>query len=268
VNAPAEVAPWIERLARVGFVAKAVLYGTVGILAAQAALGHGGRTTDTNGALHELLSAPYGRAMLYVIAVGLLGYASWLAVRAIADPERKGTSLKGVALRVGYVVRSIAHGALALGALRLARGTGGSGGSGGGTRRAAGRMLELPAGELLLWLAAAGVVGYGLYQIYRAFAAKLGSHLSVASLPPGSARWIVAVSRFGIAARGVVFCLVGYFVIRAASEHDASEVGGLAESLRTVAAAGRWPFLAVALGLVAYGVYELVNARYRRIQVT
>jgi Domain of Unknown Function (DUF1206) len=87
-------------------------------------------------------------------------------------------------------------------------------------------------------------------------------------LPPGTARWIVAVSRFGIAARGIVFCLVGYFAIRAASEHDASEVGGLAESLRTVAAAGRWPFLAVALGLVAYGVYELVNARYRRIQVT
>jgi hypothetical protein len=266
VNAPAEVAPWIERLARVGFVAKAVLYGIVGMLAAQAALGWGGRTTDTSGALRELLGAPYGRAMLYAIALGLLGYTGWLVVRAIADPERRGTSFKGIALRVGYLFRGIFHGALALGALRLARGSGDAGG--GGARHAAGRVLDLPGGELLLWLAAAGIIGYGLYQLYRAFTAKLGRDLALSELPPGTAHRIVAVSRIGIAARGVVFCLVGYFAIRAASEHNPSEAGGLAESLRAVAALGRWPFLAVALGLIAYGVYELVNARYRRIQVT
>ena len=266
MNPPGEVAPWIERLARVGFVAKAVLYGTIGILAAQAALGQGGRTTDTSGALRELLGAPYGRVLLYVVALGLLGYAAWLLVRAIADPERRGNSLKGIALRVGYAFRGIFHGALAMGALRLARGTGGPGGP--GADRTAGRVLDLPGGELLLWLAAAGIIGYGLYQLYRAFAAKLGRDLSVGELPQGTARWIVAVSRFGIAARGVVFCLIGYFAVRAASEHDPSEAGGLADSLRAVAATGRWPFLAVALGLIAYGVYELVNARYRRIQVS
>ena len=78
---------------------------------------------------------------------------------------------------------------------------------------------------------------------------------------------MLGVSRFGIAARGVVFALIGFFLSRAALRHDPSEAGGVAQSLRTLAHTGRWPFVVVALGLIAYGVYELVNARYRNIRV-
>ncbi|MEA2725075.1 MAG: hypothetical protein QOH59_2846 [Gemmatimonadales bacterium] len=74
------------------------------------------------------------------------------------------------------------------------------------------------------------------------------------------------MSRFGIAARGVVFCLIGFFLARAASRHDAAQVGGIRESLGMIAYFGRWPLVVVALGLAAYGIYELVNARYRRIR--
>jgi hypothetical protein len=266
VNPPAEVAPWIERLARVGYAAKAVLYATIGILAAQAALGEGGRTTDTGGALRELLQAPYGRAMLVVVAVGLLGYSFWLFVRAATDAEHRGDGAKGIALRVGDVIRGLAHGALGLAALRLARGDGG-GGQGDGAREWAGRAMDAPFGEGLVWLAAAGVAGYGLYQLYRSWHAKLGRRLPLSELPAGTARWVVGVSRFGIAARGIVFCLIAYFLARAAAQHDPSQAGGLRESLGALAGVGRWPLAVVALGLVAYGVYELVNARYRRIQV-
>ncbi len=266
MNAPAEVAPWIERLARVGYAAKAVLYGTIGILAAQAAMGQGGRTTDTRGALRELLGAPYGRAMLAIVALGLFGYAVWLLVRAIADPEGKGTGLKGIGLRVGYALRGLLHGALALAALGLARGQGG--GDDDGTERWAARLMDLPFGGMLAWIAAAAIIGYGLYQLYRAFASKLSRQLALGTLPAGTADWVVNVSRFGIAARGVVFCLIGFFLAQAAANSDPSEAGGLEASLRAVADTGRWPFLLIALGLIAYGVYELVNARYRRINVS
>jgi hypothetical protein len=266
VNASAEVAPWVERLARVGYAAKAVLYGTVGILAAQAAFGKGGRTTDTRGALRELLQAPYGRIMLLVVAVGLLGYTAWLFVRAITDAERRGNGAKGIAMRIGDGVRGVAHGALALAAFRAARGDGGGGG-GDGAQEWSGRVMEAPFGDVLLWAIAAGIAGYGLYQLYRAWAAKLSKRLAIGELPAGTAKWVVAVSRFGIAARGVVFLLIGYFAARAAAQHDPGEAGGLGESLRALSDVGRWPLAVVALGLVAYGVYELVNARYRRIQV-
>jgi len=267
VNPPAEVAPWVERLARVGYVAKAVLYGTIGILAAQAAFGEGGRATDTRGALSALLEAPYGRVMLIVVAAGLLGYTAWLFVRAVTDAEQRGNGAKGIAMRVGDAVRGIGHGALALAAFRLARGDGGGGGGDDRAREWAGRVMDAPLGEVILWIVAAGIGGYGLYQIYRAFAAKLSRRLAIGELPAGTARWVIAVSRFGIGARGVVFCLIAWFAARAAASHDPSEVGGVRESLRAIAEMGRWPFAAVALGLIAYGVYELVNARYRRIQV-
>ncbi|HYC32419.1 MAG TPA: DUF1206 domain-containing protein [Gemmatimonadales bacterium] len=266
MSPPAEVAPWVERLARVGYVAKAVLYGTIGILAAQAAFGEGGGTTDTRGALRALLAAPYGRGMLAVVAIGLLGYTAWLLVRAVTDAEHRGREPKGIAMRVGDVVRGLAHGALALAALRLARGEG-DGGGGDGAREWAGRVMEAPLGEVLLWIAAVGIGGYGLYQVYRAFAAKLSRRLSLGELPPGTAGWIIAVSRFGIGARGVVFCFIAWFVARAAAEHDPAKAGGVRESLRALAEMGHWPLAAVGLGFVAYGVYELVNARYRRIQV-
>ncbi|MBA3258208.1 MAG: DUF1206 domain-containing protein [Gemmatimonadales bacterium] len=265
MNRPTDVAPWIERLARVGYAAKALLYATVGILAAQAALGRGGRTTDTRGALREVLGAPYGRAMLYVVAAGLFGYALWLVVRAVADPDGKGNGFKGIALRIGYLIRAVVHGALAVGAVKLARGDRAGGDE--GAERWATRLMELPLGELLVWAAAAGIVGYGLYQLYRAFSPKLSRHLALGELPAGTARWVMGVSRIGVAARGVVFCVIGYFFLQAAARHDPSEAGGVEASLRALSDIGRWPFLVVALGLVAYGVYELVNARYRRIRV-
>jgi hypothetical protein len=264
--APEEVAPWVERMARVGYAAKGVLYITVGILAAQAGLGRGGRTTDTHGALRVMYGATLGRFILLVIAGGLLGYAVWRLIESIMDPERRGRGPKGIALRLGSAFRGLVHAGLGMAALRLALGDL-SGSGGGHPRYWTARAFALPGGELVVWVAAAGVTGYGLYQLYRAYAPKLGRNLDLSQLSASTARWVVGVSRFGIGARGVIFCLIGFFLARAAMRHDAEQAGGVRESLRMLAGFGRWVFVAVTLGLVAYGVYELVNARYRRILV-
>ena len=128
--------------------------------------------------------------------------------------------------------------------------------------RTPGAPVILPDGSLLLrdW-------PDGVYQLYRSYAPKLGRQLDLSQLPDPARGWVVGMSRFGIAARGMVFCLIGFFLARAAALHDAGEVGGVRESLGALADIGRWPFVVVALGLVAYGLYELVNARYRRIKV-
>jgi hypothetical protein len=261
-----EIAPWVERLARLGYAAKALLYITIGILAAQAGLGRGGRTTDTRGALHVVHDATFGRVMLLIVAAGLLGYAVWRVVEAVIDPERRGTSAKAVALRASFAVRGLFYAGLGLTAFRLAAGSG-SGGSGQNAKHWTARAFRLPGGEALVWVAAAGFTAYGIYQLYRAYAPKLGRQLDLSSIRPQLRDWVVGVSRFGLAARGVVFLLIGFFLTRAAEWHDPGQAGGLRESLRTLASIGRWPFVVVALGLVAYGVYELVNARYRKIRV-
>jgi hypothetical protein len=265
-DAAREVAPWIVVLARVGFLAKAVLYATVGILAAQAALSTGGRTTDLGGALREVVRAPMGEAMLLVIAAGLAAYALWRVVDAIFDGEGKGGDAKGIVRRLGSALRGLAHAGLALAAFRLGTGSGDGGGKDSDSYVA--QAMDLPGGAWLVWLAAAAALGYCGYQLYRAYASKLGRQLNLSAVPAGIARSVIAISRTGIAARGIVFGLIGVLLARSASQHDPEEAGGFRESLDMVAGMGRWPLVAIALGLVAYAVYELLNARYRRIRVT
>ncbi|MDQ3368350.1 MAG: DUF1206 domain-containing protein [Myxococcota bacterium] len=263
-----DVAPWIERLARVGFAAKGVLYLTVGALATSAALGSGGRTgADSRGAMNRLIEAPFGRPLLGIIAIGLLGYAVWRIVQAIKDPEHRGTDAKGIAMRIGFFVRGLIHLGLAGTAASLAlwqRG-GGSGGGGDRAREGTAEALKLPGGVYLLYAIAAAFAGYGVYQLYKAAKSKLGKQLELGRLAHGTRRVVIGVSRFGIAARGIVFGTVGVLLYRAASQSSAKEAGGMGDSMRELASLGKWPFLVIALGLGAYGIYELINARYRRI---
>lgn len=264
-QAARDVAPWIVHLARVGYTAKAVLYATIGVLAAQAALGKGGRTTDVGGALREVVHAPVGEILLLVIAAGLAGYAVWRVVDAITDAEGRGGDAKGIVRRAASAARGLAHAGLAVAAFHLATGSKGNGGQ--SSERLTAQAFEIPGGVWLVWLGAAAVVGYGGYQLYRAYAAKLGSQLDLSALPAGTHRWVIPTCRTGIAARGIVFALIGVLLARAARHHDAEQAGGVRESLEMLAGMGRWPLGLIALGLVAYAVYELLNARYRRIRV-
>ena len=262
----ADVAPWVERLARVGYTAKGVLYVTVGAVAAQAAFESERRTIDADGALRLVHGLTFGHIMLLVTAAGLMGYALWRVVEAVVDPDRRGNGPKGLALRAGSAVRGVFHGSLGIGALRIAYGDG-TGAGNNGAREWTASAFGIPGGTLLVWSAALGMIGYGGYQLYRAYAPKLGRQLDLSPLPRQTRSWIVGISRFGIAARGVVFCLIGFFLVRAAAMHDAGQAGGLRESLAMLARLGRWPFVVAAVGLIAYGAYELVNARYRRIRM-
>lgn len=264
-EAAREASPWIVFLARMGYLAKAILYATVGILAAQAALGRGGRTTDLGGALRETARAPLGDVLLVVVAAGLIGYALWRLVDAVKDTEGKGGGAKGIARRIGSGFRGLMHGALGIAALKLATRSGGGGEQDPDELTA--RAMELPGGEWLIWLSAIFVLGYAAWQLYRGYAAKLGRQLDLGDLSGGMRSWIIGLCRAGIAARGVVFGLIGVLLVRTATRRNPEEAGGLRESLDMLAGMGRWPLVVVSLGLVAYALYELLNARYRRIRM-
>jgi hypothetical protein len=263
---PNDLAPWIEPMARVGYTAKGILYITIGYLAAKAGLGQGGSVTDTGGAMRQVKHASLGQPLLLILAAGLLGYAAWRLVEAITDPERRGTDLKGILMRAGFAGRGLFHAALGVTAFRLALGRGGAA-SGSQAPHWTARAFQIPGGDVLVGVAALWVGGYGLYQFYRAWSPKMRRHLQLAELSPRAQRWVLGVSRFGVAARGVVFCLIGFFLARATLRHDPSQAGGVRESLRTLQQTGRWAFVVVALGLIAYGVYQLVHARYRNIRL-
>lgn len=268
-SATREAAPWIEVFARIGFVAKGVLYMTISALAASAALGMGGQADpDSTHAMRKLFEAPFGRVLVAIVALGLVGYGVWRIIDGIADPERRGHGAKGIAVRASSIASGLIHLGLAFAAGMLALYRESSGGGGGRVREWVGKALAVPGGVYVLWGVAAGLLVYGLYQLDCAVRAKLAKELRLGQVSAGARRAIIGISRFGIAARGIVFGTIALLLYRAARDHDPRQAGGLGDSLRQLFfELGRGPYLAIALGLGAYGMYELINAKYRRIQV-
>ncbi|HYW07733.1 MAG TPA: DUF1206 domain-containing protein [Longimicrobium sp.] len=265
-GAARDAAPWVERLARAGYAAKGIVYVVVGGIAAQAALGRRSDVQDSRGAFSEIIRHPGGKFLLGIIAVGLVGYAVWRFVQAALDPEGKGDA-KSYAKRVGYAGSGIIHAGLALSAARVALGSSGGGG-GAGAQSYTARLMDAPGGRFLVAAVALGLAAYGIYQLFKAYRTKLGKRLDLSSVSAGTREWIVRAGRAGLAARGVIFTIVGFFLIRAALQRDPGEARGLEGALEAVRAQSYGPLLLglMALGLIGYGVLEMVNARYRRIQ--
>jgi len=265
---PHEAAPWIERMARVGFVAKALLYMTMGSLAALAALGEGGKAaTDQRGALLSILRAPMGTVLIVVVALGLAGYAMWRVIEGITDPERHGRSAKGIALRVRSVVTGLIHGGLAISAGKLVVGLRADGGGSREAQHWTAKALAETGGQLVVMFVAGAFIGYGIYQLYCAAVSKLDKKLALGSLGSTARRVVIGISRIGIASRGIVLGMVGVLLFRAAYDGNPKKAGGVARSLGELFELGTGPFVGIAVGLVAYGGYQLLNARYRRIHV-
>lgn len=262
-----QASPWIERLARLGYLTKGIIYIIVGALAAQAAFGAGGQTTDSSGALHTILAQPFGQFLLWVVAVGLVGYALWCFLQALIDTEHQGADAKGIAARLGYAGGGIAYSGLAYTAFRILMGLGAGGGD---TREDwTAQVLAQPFGQWLVGLAGAVGMGAGIYQIYKGVKAKFRAKLALGEMSREQATWATRAGQFGYAAHGIVLGMLGLFLIRAAYETDPSEAGGLGQALQALSQQpfGPWLLGSVALGLIAYGLFMGIMSRYRRIQV-
>jgi hypothetical protein len=261
--------PWTERLARLGYLAKGVVYAVVGVLALQVAFGTGGKMTDTQGALATLAQEPWGKALLAVVAVGLVGYVLWRVVQAWMDPDGKGTDAKGLVTRAGYLVSAAIHASLAVAAFRLVLETGGVGAHGDQSAQSwTARLMSKPFGQALVAVVGLVIAGVGLWQVYKAWKEKFRKKLRLEGMRPPQAEWAVRISKLGILARGGVFVLIGGFLVQAALTANPRRAHGLDGALETLAAQ---PYGAVLLalaaaGLVAYAVYMAVEARYRRFQ--
>jgi hypothetical protein len=257
---------WIEHLARFGYFAYGGVYLLVGVLAVQAAFSGADQAAGQQGALRTVLVAPLGRILLCIIALGLLAYTAWRLYEGVMDPEDEGRDLKGIVKRLDHVLNGVFHGALAFTAGQLALGS--RGGGGGSPDDWTATLMSQPFGRWLVVVAGVVIVGAGLYQFYNAYKADFREKLETGEMSPREKKWTTHAGRLGYAARGVVFGVIGVFLIQAALQADPDEARGLGGALETLARQPFGPYLlgAVALGFVAYGVFMFVTARYRRIE--
>jgi hypothetical protein len=260
------VPAWIEKVARVGYATKGAVYLLIGTLAGAAAVKAGGEATDQQGALETLVRQPFGILLSVSAACGLAAYSAWRIAQGLLDAEGKGSEAKGIAVRIGYVGSGLVHAGLAWTAAKLALGWPGESAS--ATRDATAWLLVLPWGPWLVGAIGSGVVGFGLAQFYKSYSKKFQQRLEGQKMSPRQTAFAVGSAQVGLAARGVVFVLIGGFFLSAAWNRNATETGGLGEALRTLETQAYGPALLgiTATGLIAYGLLMFVESRFHRIR--
>lgn len=247
----------VETFARAGHAARGVVYILLGYFALTTA-GRGGQGTTS--VLREIKEMPLSTPLLILVGLGLLGWGVFRLYGAVVDIQGKGTDAKGIGTRAGHALSGLAHIALCYIAIRLAFG-GGSGGSGGQRKEAAASAAEqLPMGDTLIALIGVGFAIAALQQLVKAATGKFMNLLSPQA--PSFTEWL---GRAGYAARGIVFAALAWQILEVAFGSGSAAqagIGGALDALRETS----WLYTLVALGLMLFGIFSLVMARYRTIR--
>jgi Domain of Unknown Function (DUF1206) len=253
-------------LVRGGFVARGVIYGIIGGLALALALGAAdGTTTSQQGAIGLLSGEPLGSVAVGALAVGLLAYAVWQIGQAVLGRRLEDSDRQPAAERIGQLVAGIAYLGLSVIAVKVLFG-GQTTQSGSQTRAAAG-VLGWPGGPWIVGLAGVVLVGICVYMAYDGLTTSFLEQMNAGELGPRLRRALDVGGRVGLAARAIVFALIGYFLIRSAIDFDPAKAVGLDGALANVAHEpyGSWLLGIVAVGLLLFAVCSLAEARYREL---
>ena len=249
-------------LARWGLAARATLYLLIGILAVALAAGSRRGETDQRGAFEELTRHTGGTLLLWVIAIGLAGYALWRLSEAAFGVVGEG---KKAGPRAQSLARAIIYGFFAVSAFKIVTHAGTSSQAGQQELWTA-KAMQHQSGRWAVGIVGAVIVICGLYLVWEGFTRKFKKYLTLDRMSPKTHKVVEFLGVTGTASRGVVLTLAGIFVIAAAVQYDPKKAGGLDRALRELAdtPAGPWVLGVVAIGVVMFGIYGFAEAKWRR----
>jgi hypothetical protein len=254
----ATVSPLMETMLRLGYLVRGAVYGVIGLLALEVAIGGGGKITDPQGAISQLGQTTLGDILLYVILIGLVGYGLWGLIRGIVDPQHRGTKPKGIVMRVGYAISGISY--ILLGAATLNLIEKGSTGNGqtAQLQKTIATILTQSWGQIVVALIGLIVIGIGFAQIYQGINPTFERQFRPYALNPARRGRIVRFGRVGMPARGIVFTLIGLFLFLAAVNHNPGQAQGIDGVLSSLLQQPSGPYLLaiVAVGLLFFGFFS------------
>lgn len=237
--------------ARSGLVARGLLWLVIGLLAGNVALG-GHDQADKSGALETLKNQPLGVPLLVVVAVAFAAHAAFRLLDAAVGEE--GWK------RLWQLGRALVYGFLAVSTVRLLV----SGPSQENAAKPTARVMSWPAGRWIVGAVGVGIVVAGIVMAVRGVRQDFSDKIDV----PRKRRALVErIGMAGLLGRGLVYALVGAFLVDAAVRFDPQKAKGLDAALKTVAhqpfgAALLW--VAVAC-LLAFSLWSFCEAAYRKL---
>jgi len=251
-------------VARWGLVSKGILYALVGLIAVDVSVASGERIRDRGGALSALADTWPGKLLVGAVAVGLLGYSLWRFAEVLLGRTLEGGEQLGLLKRLGVLARGVWYlGLLGVAVSALA----GADEPADREDRFTARVLEFPAGRWLVAAVGLGILGAGVFNLWRGVTGRFKRRLKLRKMGELEERAFTVIGVVGHLARALVFGLMGLFLVRAAWQFDAKETIGLDGALAKVLRQDYGDTLLglVAGGLLAYGLYCFVEARYREV---
>lgn len=254
----------MEKVARFGLVAQGVSFALVAVLAIKLALGDGGAATDRQGALRTIAQDGAGRAIVIALAIGFGCYTLWRLFEAVFGRKLESSKEESPWKRLGALGKAAIYAALCAAAVSVLLGEGGSGNE---EKKATSGILGWPGGKWLVMAIAAGIAGAALWNLYRGLSQRFLKQLKTGEMSSRARAWTTRVGVVGLLARAVVFGLIAWFFFDAAVDYNANKAQGLDGALRKLSAEtyGTWLLSIVAAGLLAYGLFCLIQARYREV---
>ena len=238
----------------------------MGLLALQVAIGKpGGQATDLTGSLVFMISNPFGKLVLIVAVVGLSAYSLWGFIRAIYDPLHRGSDASGYMARLGFVSSALSYAAIAFLGLQILRGSGAD--TSDSTQKTIASILIHPGGGWMTVLVGLVAIGVAIGQFVEAYRADFQGDLKSAQMSANERSLVVGLGRYGMLARGIIFLVVGWFVVQAGLHHDPAQAQGFGGAFVFLLAQpfGRLVLGFVALGFVALGLHSFACARWIRL---
>lgn len=254
----------IEIAARIGYIARGLVYLCLGAVAMLAALDLTPRAEGAAESVAAWAKWPLGQVLILVVASGLIGFAGWRAMQALFDADQHGRSPIGLAIRAGQAASGAVHLGLAFSLFEAADGLGDAAEERHAAQAFADSLLAIPYGDVMVTLAGIIVLVLGLANLAQAIFQDFGKRLRC---DPKSCRRAVRLARFGYLGRTIAFAPLGYFLMRAGFEARSAEALSLGQSLQVLEAQpfGSSILAIAALGLIAFGVFAMIEARFRRM---
>ena len=251
-----------ENIARFGIATKGFVYILIGLLTFLAAIGTGGSKSGSSDAMKSLQNSTFGSILLGITAAGLVAYVFWRIYQAIMDPDKEGKDLKGIGNRLGFFSSGVFYGLMAFSAIQILIGSGEK--SGDGQESLITTALSKPAGQVIVLIIATIFLGRAIFQMVIAYTNMYKKKIKAQNIEPRVQKLMVTLGKIGHTSRGIVIGVVAFLTYRAAFSYSSDEAGGTKDAFSFLQDEfGTLVLSLVALGLAMYGIFLIINARYR-----
>lgn len=255
--------PWVGWLGRAGFAAQGTCFLIIGVLALELAFGDSGRLTDPRGAFIVLAQGGWTRLLLVLLAIGFACYSLWRLAQAIFDRGDMGSDLGGLGRRAIQLGQSVMYALLTVAAVRVLLGSR----AGHSPKRAAAGIFGWPGGVAIVAAIGVALAIIAAVNVYWGLSRRFMESLDQRVLEPAAKRLLELVGTIGFVALGFVLGVVAWFMLKAAIDYNAGKVVSLGGAMSKLASEtyGTWLLAAVAVGLLAYGLFGILQSRYHRV---